>query len=88
MHKWLTNLSFTFQVKQHIHFHIALSMLKVTGRKALLTFAVSILWVGGIKLLKLVPIGHMNQSERSLKLYLRAINKNVLNIQQIWAAGI
>lgn len=86
MHKWLTNLSFTFQVTQH--FHIALNMLKVTGRKALLTFAVSIQWVGGIKLLKLVPIGHMNQSEPSLKLYLRAINENVLNIQQNWAAGI
>jgi len=35
-----------------------------------LIFTVSVRWVGGIKLLKRVPIGHMNQAEPSLKRYL------------------
>lgn len=65
-----------------MHFHIALSMLHSFYGPSLQSF----LWVDGIKLLKLAPIGHMNQAEPSLKLYLCAINGNALNIQQIWAA--
>ncbi len=65
-----------------MRFHIALSMLHSFYGPSLQSF----LWVDGIKLLKLAPIGHMNQVEPSLKLYLCAINRNALNIQQIWAA--